>query len=62
LAVNDCFECAVPSDIGRSCAFRRGLAAGTFGALLGQEVQCQETKCRSKGDKFCEFIVVPGPS
>jgi len=25
-------------------------------------VQCKETKCRSKGDKFCEFIVVPGQS
>jgi len=61
MVVDDCFECFTPSVIGRSCAFRRGLAAGSFGALIGQEVQCQETKCRSKGDKFCEFILTPRP-
>jgi len=61
MVVDDCFECFTPSVIGRSCAFRRGLAAGSFGALIGQEVQCQETKCRSKGDKFCEFVVTPRP-
>jgi predicted hydrocarbon binding protein len=59
MVVDDCFECITPSDVGRSCAFRRGLAAGSFGALLGQEVQCQETKCRSKGDESCEFFVTP---
>ena len=61
IVVDDCFECATPSEIGRSCAFRRGLAAGTFGALLGREIQCREMKCRSKGDKFCEFLVTPRP-
>lgn len=59
IVVEDCFECVTPSEIGRSCAFRRGLAAGSFGALLGQEMQCQETKCRSKGAKYCEFMVAP---
>ena len=62
MVVDDCFECTTPSEIGRSCAFRRGLAAGSFGALLNQETQCQETKCRSKGDKFCEFIITPRPN
>ena len=57
MVIEDCFECATPSDIGRTCAFRRGLAAGSFGALLGEEIVCQETKCRSKGAKFCEFMV-----
>jgi predicted hydrocarbon binding protein len=59
MVVDDCFECTTPSGIGRSCAFRRGLAAGSFGALLGREIQCQETKCRSKGAKFCEFVITP---
>lgn len=61
IVVDDCFECITPSEIGRSCAFRRGLAAGSFGALLGREMQCQETKCRSKGGKFCEFVITPRP-
>ena len=61
VVVDDCFECFTPSVIGRSCSFRRGLAAGSFSALIGREVQCQETKCRSKGDKFCEFVVTPRP-
>ena len=61
MVVGDCFECSTPSVIGRSCAFRRGLAAGSFGALIGREVQCQEKKCRSKGDAFCEFVVAPTP-
>jgi len=59
MVVEDCFECVTPSEIGRSCAFRRGLAAGSFAALLGREVQCQETKCKSKGAKFCEFFITP---
>jgi predicted hydrocarbon binding protein len=62
MVVDDCFECATPSEIGRSCAFRRGLAAGTFGALLGHEIQSQEMKCRSKGDRFCEFVITPRPN
>ena len=59
VVVEDCFECATPSEIGRSCAFRRGLAAGSFAALLEHETRCQETKCRSKGAKFCEFVITP---
>ena len=59
LVVADCFECVTPSEIGRTCAFRRGLAAGSFAALLGRDVECQETKCRSKGADFCEFTVTP---
>ena len=59
LVVKDCFECTTPSEIGRSCAFRRGLAAGSFAALLQHETQCKETKCRSKGAEFCEFIITP---
>ncbi|HUK80069.1 MAG TPA: V4R domain-containing protein [Nitrososphaerales archaeon] len=62
IVVDECFECATPSEIGRTCAFRRGLAAGSFGALLEQETECEEIKCRSKGAKVCEFIVTPRPS
>ena len=61
MVVDDCFECTPPSEIGRSCAFRRGLAAGSFAALLELETQCQETKCRSKGARSCEFVITPRP-
>jgi len=61
MVVDDCFECITPSEIGRSCAFRRGLAAGSFAALLERETQCQETKCRSKGARSCEFVITPRP-
>ena len=57
MVVHDCFECTIPSEIGRSCAFRRGLAAGSLAALLEHETECQETKCKSKGAGFCEFVV-----
>jgi len=57
MTVDDCFECSSPSDVGRPCDFRRGLAAGSFGALLGKEAQCQETECRSKGARSCQFVV-----
>jgi predicted hydrocarbon binding protein len=59
IVVEDCFECVTPSEIGRSCAFRRGLAAGSFGALLEKEVQCQETKCRSKGQDTASSLSPP---
>lgn len=34
-----------------------GFIAGGFSASLGKTLDCIETKCVSKGDSFCEFIV-----
>lgn len=53
----DCFECSSPTKRGRTCAFTRGMVAGTFGALMGKELTATETKCRLKGAKVCEFVL-----
>jgi len=41
-----------------ACHFLRGYFAGFFRSLFwSDEVECQETSCRGKGDKVCEFVV-----
>jgi predicted hydrocarbon binding protein len=35
----------------------RGYLAGAGVLYFGVETDCVETKCKSKGDKICEFIV-----
>lgn len=40
------------------CHFITGYIAGVIGVMLKKNVQCTETKCRAKGDGFCEFQVV----
>jgi predicted hydrocarbon binding protein len=57
LEVRDCFECSVGTENKRRCEFLRGMIVGLFGGMYGKRVACQETKCRLKGDKVCEFIV-----
>lgn len=57
LVVRDCFECSVSTSTGRSCEFIRGMVVGYFGGVFGKEVGCEETKCRLKGDKLCEFVL-----
>ena len=43
------------------CHFLRGYFAGFFRALFwSDKVECEETACRGKGDKFCEFVVTNG--
>jgi len=38
-----------------SCHFIRGLFIGVFEAMFGGEFVCNESKCQSKGDSYCEF-------
>lgn len=57
LVKEDCFECSGSTRRGRTCSFTRGMAAGSFGALMGKELIGTETKCRLKGDKVCEFVL-----
>lgn len=57
LVREDCFECSSPTRKGRTCFFTRGLAAGTFGALMGKELECTEVNCRLKGAEVCEFVL-----
>jgi len=39
------------------CDFTRGFLAGLFSGALGRRLSAVETKCRFKGDPYCEFIV-----
>ena len=57
LTSEECFECSTPSETGRSCSFLRGLAVGIFGPLFGLELVGEETKCRHRGDEYCEFVL-----
>jgi len=53
----DCFECSGFVKGMNSCAFMRGLAAGSFGAALGKEMNSNEVRCRLRGDSECEFVL-----
>lgn len=39
--------------------YSRGMFAGFFSQLLGQEVVCEEMECRARGDDACEFVIMP---
>jgi len=57
MTVKDCFECSVRSESGRTCAYTRGLAVGSFGEAFGRDLSCDEVKCRLKGRDACEFVL-----
>ena len=40
------------------CHFKAGFFAGTFSKLHGTGTLCSETKCRAKGDEYCEFEII----
>ena len=41
-----------------ACHFLRGYFAGLFRSLFwSDDVDCEETSCRGKGDEICEFLV-----
>lgn len=42
-----------------SCHLIRGLIAGVHEVIFEREVDCFESKCKSKGNQFCEFIIKP---
>jgi predicted hydrocarbon binding protein len=39
------------------CHFINGYVAGALGVVFGKEIECVETRCKAKGDAFCEFRV-----
>jgi predicted hydrocarbon binding protein len=41
------------------CHIVRGILEGTAKVVFGKDYQCQETKCLSKGDALCEFLLAP---
>lgn len=39
------------------CHFLRGYWAGALSEALEKDAQCTETRCMSKGDPYCEFVL-----
>lgn len=37
----------------------RGLVCGAWSYVYGEDLEAIETKCLAKGDKVCEFIIMP---
>lgn len=37
----------------------RGMVCGAWSYVYGEDLEAFETKCTSKGDKICEFIIKP---
>ena len=57
LVTKGCFECSSGSESGRTCAYTRGLAVGSFGEAFGKELTCEEIRCRLKRSNECEFVL-----
>jgi len=56
--VYDCFVAKALGYNGQaSCDLLRGFFSGACQTLVGGKFSCEETKCLSKGDQYCEFIL-----
>lgn len=53
------FECDGRRSARPYSQFVRGHLTGGLTALLGKELECEETKCMAAGDQFCEFTLTP---
>jgi len=53
--VHDCFECASAEGAETRCNFFLGHFKGTVSMLFGMEFAGNETRCRRRGNEFCEF-------
>jgi len=61
--VHDCFECASTEAVETRCNFFLGHFKGIASALLGVELAGSETRCKRRGNEFCEFeLRKPGSS
>jgi predicted hydrocarbon binding protein len=56
--VQDCFECTDGERVRKECGFLRGHLTSTVSSLSGSEFEGTETKCRLRGDSYCEFHLV----
>ncbi len=39
------------------CHLERGMLAGLIENVVGKQVRVKETKCRARGDEYCEFVI-----
>jgi predicted hydrocarbon binding protein len=59
IRMDDAFESTDLNTGKPECYFIAGHLAGALSAFFKSEVKAVETKCRSKGDSYCEFQVSP---
>lgn len=57
VTVRDGFECAGEVKDRKGCGFMRGHLTGAISTLSGRKFEGEETKCRLRGDPFCEFLL-----
>ena len=53
--VRDCFECASMETVEARCNFFLGHLKGIVSVLLGAQLAGSETRCKKRGNEFCEF-------
>lgn len=59
LRVSECFECEGKTSPKPYSHFVRGHLGGSLSAYLGEDLECEETKCIAVGSRFCEFSLKP---
>ncbi len=57
VGIRDCMECAGMGKDRKACNLVRGCLIGAVSTLSGSRFKCEETKCRFRGDSFCEFLL-----
>ena len=63
VTLEDSFFAKAIGKTGRpECHIVRGILEGTAKVVFRRDYQCQETKCLSKGDALCGFLVAPRTS
>lgn len=56
--VSNSFEYNLRRGLSPSCHFLRGFLTGMWkGRISAEKVKCEETECRTKGNKNCVFII-----
>jgi len=55
--IQDCMECAGMGKERRECNLVRGTLTNAVSTLSGSKFKSEETKCRFRGDPFCEFLL-----
>jgi predicted hydrocarbon binding protein len=55
--VEDCFEASERKSPRHGCNFTRGHLVGLVSSYLRTELTGEETKCRLRGDPYCEFVL-----
>jgi len=57
VSIHDCMECAGMGKDRKGCNLVRGCLTGAVSTLSNDKFNCEETKCRFRGDPFCEFLL-----